>query len=146
MNLWCVDAAFHVVLFSLDPVLGDEEQFVGLRIGIDTWEGVRNQRLRSNDEQFFDSIVTTAALSPGIETTSDSWKKPGFWKNAAEFWLLACVMLERMVAAQQSATAADELSGMTRLHLNVGPHVHNGIEDTEMRSLHSFLVVVGSIN
>ena len=64
MNLWCVDAAFHVILFNLDPLLGGKQQFARLRVGIDTWEAVWNHRLRNNDERFFDPIITTAANQP----------------------------------------------------------------------------------
>ena len=55
-------------------------------------------------------------------------------------------MLERMVTARESAEAADQLSGMRGLHLNVSTHVHDGIEVTDMRSLHSFLVAESSFS
>jgi len=145
MNLWCVGSAFHVVLFNLDFVFGGKGQFHRLRAGLDNWEAVWNQRLKNNDEKFFDSIVATAALSPYRKSEGDLWKRPGFWKNAPEYWLLAHLVLEHMESAQQSTEAADELSGINGSHLNVGGHVHGTIEDTGMRSLHSFLVTVGPV-
>lgn len=146
MNLWCVVAAFHVILFNLDPVLGGEEQLDTLRIGIDTWESIWKRRLRNNDERFFDPVITTASLtsSSGVEASTEPWKRPGFWKNAAEYWLLARLILERMMAAHEGAMAADELSGTTGLHLNIGPHVYYRGECNDMRNLRSFLLLVGT--
>lgn len=144
MNLWCVDAAFHVILFNLDPVLGGNQQFTSLERGINNWQAVWNQRMVNNDEKFFDAIVATEGFEEIHNGIKKPWQYPGFWKNAAEYWLLARVMLDRMIVAHESAIAADELSGCTALHVNVSPHIHDRVEDAEMRSLHSFLAVVGT--
>lgn len=144
MNLWCVNAAFHVVLFNLDPVLGGEQQFSGLQTGIDNWQAVWKQRMVNNDERFFDSVITTMDFSGEHVEDRKPWQCPGFWKNAAEYWLLAQVMLSRMIEAHHSAAYADELSGCTASHVNIGPHIHERIEDAEMHSLHSFLAVLST--
>ncbi|KAJ9654432.1 hypothetical protein H2198_006512 [Neophaeococcomyces mojaviensis] len=139
MNLWCVNAAFHVVLFNLDSAVSGDEQFDRIRAGIDNWEAVWHRRLRNNDEHFFDAVVATTMLSPQCDSHIDPWKRPGFWKNAAEYWLLAQLMLERMVSARQSAQAARELSGMHGLHWEVDSHINDLIEDDGMERLHFFL-------
>lgn len=136
MNLWCVNAAFHILLFNLEPVLGDQ-QFSGIRRGLENWEAVWNCRMMNNDEQFFDAIVTTSEFQSGIE--KQAWARPGFWRNAAEYWLLAMVMLNKMEAAYTSTNAADELSGCTALHVNVSSHISGKMEDADMESLHTFL-------
>lgn len=140
INIWCVISALHVVLYNLDPVINGEQQFESLRIAVENWASVWQRRLKNNNERFFDTIIATAALHPRSGAGFNSWKRPGFWKNATEYWLLVRTKLDRMESALRSAEAANELSGLNGLHREVSNHSSDEVDDDTMLRLHNFLL------
>jgi hypothetical protein len=97
-----------MLLFSVDPEIGHESQLEPIRTGLANWKSVWHQRSVNNDECFFDILVTgwykngsTETILPNDEPSM--WRRPGFWRYAPEFWLLAQLYLERMQFASQKA-------------------------------------------
>ena len=89
------------MIFNLDPSIGHKSQFEPLRIGIANWKSVWNQRFLNKDECWFDIPVTTLSSEGKMhqylpQDEPSMWRRPGFWKYASEFWLLAQAYLDRM--------------------------------------------------
>lgn len=138
INLWCVNAAFHVAIFNIDLDMGAESQLYSVQIALDNWASVWMRRRRNNNEKFFDFIVVTD--DDYREKNNSDWRKPGFWKHALEYWNLAHVVLKHMVAARESVQAADSLCGLYAFHREVSCHVGDVVDDTSMDNLHRFLL------
>lgn len=140
VNLWCVISAIHVLVYNLEPMLGSNHQFETLRTALNNIDRIWQQRLKNDDEQYFDSIVVTALHHESIGVARNTWKRTGFWSNAAEYWLLAHLQLNCMESARQGSDAADELSGVDGLHREVTGHSNDRVDSDSMQSLHEFLI------
>ena len=141
-NLWAVISSLHIILFQLNPRVDDTAQFDSLKVALNNWEAVYNQRLRNNDEKYFDAIVATAILNPDPEYRARSWKDVGFWGNAGEYWLLARVILDHMVTERESFIPTDEIPPLRISQDTKEPEASTEGETIGMDSMHSLLTVL----
>lgn len=137
------------MLYHLDPDLGSAEQFAPLQRGIDNWKVVYNIRMAQRKEHFFDVSVATHSQD-GLTIRNESflqspgstalWQRAGFWKNAAEWWLLAQVLTQRLLfQASNNVTAQSSLES-SRSSTDAGPHLLANIEEEKrLAHLHDFL-------
>ena len=86
------------MLFHIDSAFGHESQLIPVKIGLANWKSVWHQRLMNNDEGFFDIVVTSSSCNKsGLPCNEpDMWRRPGFWRYASEYWLLAQLYVERL--------------------------------------------------
>ncbi|KAK5191957.1 hypothetical protein LTR20_010968 [Exophiala xenobiotica] len=120
MNMWCVVGSFHIMIFNLEPSIAPKAQFAHIRMGLENWKAVWNQRTLNDDERFFDVPITTGLTRNNSKDNSQKepqeanrqltqppphhipedepsmWKRSGFWRHAPEYWLLANLYLDRM--------------------------------------------------
>jgi hypothetical protein len=86
----------------------------------------------NNDECFFDVSVTGLNRNDLADNSLPSdeqsmWRRPGFWKYASEYWLLAQLHLERVCLASQEATPDGEA------------RITEQVDDSEMNQLKGFI-------
>lgn len=132
-------AAFHVMIFNLDPVCGAKSQFRPLFHGISNWKAVWNRRIFGSADNSIDVVISPSSGQPLAEVGNTSWKRAGVWKHAAEFWLLSQIYLDRMASSQQGLKANDHLLQPDNPSCEVEPRVRGEYDDTNMNHLHTFI-------
>ena len=81
--------------FYLDPLTANGHSFQSVQRGLTNWKLVWNQRLLNRDEHYFDVQVTEQQHQQTPSDESGMWRRPGFWRHASEFWLLAQLYVDR---------------------------------------------------
>jgi hypothetical protein len=159
------------MIFNLDPVSSTESQYQLIRHGISNWRSVWNRRvftchhdLGPLDDARIGSdpdhqVITLPETSPGHNEKA-TWRRSGFWKHAAEFWLLSRIFLDRASAARHyghrcvKPTQLDSLSTASLQNRSSTLPAENGVghepdhmvgkndeedADTNLLQLHGFI-------
>jgi hypothetical protein len=90
-------------IFNLDPLVANGHLSQSIQRGLTNWKLVWNRRLLNGDERHFAVPVTEQQHQQNRPDVSGMWRRPGFWRHAPEFWLLAQLYVDR-----QSLSRDDE--------------------------------------
>ncbi|QKX62667.1 uncharacterized protein TRUGW13939_09828 [Talaromyces rugulosus] len=87
LNLFIIVTALHTLVFQLQNAMAPPEAFQRIENALRSWKDVWVYR------------KVVLCYSDDIEDADSSfqmWKRVGFMRDACEFWLLCCVILERI--------------------------------------------------
>lgn len=127
------------MIFNLDPVRGAQSQYQPLRNGISNWKAVWNRRIFTYADSSIDISIGPESEQTLPENCDALWKRPGFWKHAAEFWLLSRIFLERLASSQHGVEAHYPFSQPENPLCEVEPCIRGEHDDTNMTQLHTFI-------
>ncbi|KAJ9245289.1 hypothetical protein DTO169E5_1156 [Paecilomyces variotii] len=87
LNLFIIVTALHTLVFQLQNAMAPPEAFQRIENALQNWKEVWIYR------------KTVFCYSDDIEDTNsvaEMWRRVGFMKDSDEFWLLCCLVLERI--------------------------------------------------
>lgn len=89
--------------FNIDTTLGScictPEPFAPILTGLDNWKAVWTTRVDSGDDDTFDTpLADNEAGNVRAAALLDLGRRPGFWRHAAEYWLLVRLMVAKFMA------------------------------------------------
>ncbi|KAL4808246.1 hypothetical protein BDV18DRAFT_158355 [Aspergillus unguis] len=113
LNLWIVCSALVSETLTLNSLFSTAPNLAPLRAALDTWKAAWNQRYILTDNfglpKEEDVLVSQGNL----------WKRIGFFQNAAEYWLLVHILVQRMEGSGKrpytSSMGDETASGMVDL-------------------------------
>lgn len=94
--------AFHALIFQHQNSFGGHDQLRAVRNGLDNWKLVWETY---SDEFSFSPphvMVNRDTLSP-----NELWKRVGFMRHSAEYWLLAKLLVDRLASSDGSMSSSD---------------------------------------
>jgi hypothetical protein len=147
---------------GLDDI--SEQQSRHIRKALNNWRAVWNRRLsidradRGSIAIFDVSIEPEGEIEPskgrynrqetsGLATNINQrdsyhekdWRRPGFWRHASEYWLLANLFVEKMVSAERGIEAVENPPTGRSSSCQVEMKILSRYGDTDMSTLHEFL-------
>jgi hypothetical protein len=160
--LTTISTALHVLVFNVSAGLDEsfEQQSRHMHIALRNWKAVWNRRLSidraetrsisafdvpinpQGENQFArDRCAAIGASNTEVngdtssEPQSGDWRRPGFWRHASEYWLLARIFVERMSSSQQVAQVSTRIGSDSESEMSL----IRRYDEKDMTRLHSFL-------
>jgi len=127
------------MIFNLDPVRGLRSQYQPIQNGISNWKAVWNRRISTCADNPTDVSIRPGNENTLLENDEELWRRPGFWKHAAEFWLLSRIFLERLIFSQHGVEATSHFLEQEDSLCGVGSRIRGEYDDTNMRQLHTYI-------
>lgn len=91
LNLFAITSSLHSMLFQYQHSFNTEGQLIPLRNSLQNWKLVWTRYLKEKDASPYHEPLGAAILTP-----ENMWKRVGFMRHAAEYWLLASLLLDRI--------------------------------------------------
>ncbi|KIW21265.1 hypothetical protein PV08_01845 [Exophiala spinifera] len=103
LNLFSMTSALHSLIFHYQNSLGCHGQLIPVRNAIHNW---REAWLIYQAQSLMKPRYST--VGEGEVPCRDFWRQIGFVRHAAEYWLLASFMLEKISTAAEASAKQDE--------------------------------------
>ena len=89
--------ALHAVIFQTQQVFGLEDRLEPVQIALENWSAIWQTYSNSC------AGTTRHCTVPGTSLhTNNMWRRVGFMRFASEYWLLAKLIVNRIIATHQS--------------------------------------------
>ncbi|EXJ65594.1 uncharacterized protein A1O5_11121 [Cladophialophora psammophila CBS 110553] len=118
LSLWAVVKAFYTMVFALDTTIGPEGHMQPILNGIENWKIVWNCRLNNGDDDVFDVPLADSVAGTYRSSARSGGKCLGFWRYAAEYWLLARILLMRKASVGSGDRSARNPLSNTNIDLS----------------------------
>ncbi|KIW63708.1 hypothetical protein PV04_08691 [Phialophora macrospora] len=167
INHFAIPSALHVLLFNLSLGLDapTEQQLQHVRRALANWKAVWNRRLsidrlerspianfdvsiepegegQANTGRYSHRWTSNTVLDSGNfshNNNHDDWRRPGFWRHASEYWLLASLFVEQFESAERGIQAVENISGRGGSAFRSETRILSRYDETDMTALHKFL-------
>ncbi|EXJ69403.1 uncharacterized protein A1O5_07439 [Cladophialophora psammophila CBS 110553] len=134
LNMFTMASALHSLLFQQTQTsFGYEPQLTPIRNALSNW--IRIWHMMS---------PTALALSGNSSSVYDLWKRTGFMRHAAEFHLLAKIIVKHVEMCQRDRTTAQSNSFM--LTSAAQPFGFEKYDETSMQQVNDLIVSFNSFN
>lgn len=136
LNLFVLTSALHSLIFISQQSFGYDHQMTAIRNALANWIGAW---------QYWTDMYATEerhCALPQTDTQVDSlWKRLGFARYAADYWMLAKLIVERISAAgYQNQDVADRGNGSEATGWRHGdPTGLDHYDDTSMRQMNDLI-------
>lgn len=115
LNLFAITSSLHSMLFQHQNSFNAQSQLVPLRNALENWKAIWTRYLLHYAD------TTDHAPMRGAIHLSNMWKRIGFVRYAADYWLLASLLLDKICVAEQRAA-------------------HSGLQNEPLQEQHNELV------
>lgn len=127
--------AMHSLLFQQTQTsFGHEPQLTPIRNALSNW--IRIWHMMSPGATF--------TMNRSSSSAQDLWKRTGFMRHAAEFYLLAKIMVEHVELCQRDRTSAQGRSSL--LASAPKPYGFEKYDETSMQQVNDLIVSFNSVN
>ncbi|KAH8817305.1 hypothetical protein F5884DRAFT_247560 [Xylogone sp. PMI_703] len=112
LNFWAIVKAFQIIIFHNHVMISSETQFEPVQNGMNNWRAVWNRRFLNGDDDSFDIPIAENVAGTVRVEMMEVGRQLGFWRHAAEYWLLTRLILKRMLSSSDGVgIEAEELTG-----------------------------------
>ncbi|KAL4903892.1 hypothetical protein BDW74DRAFT_185949 [Aspergillus multicolor] len=138
LNLWIICSAIVSETLQINSLLSiSSSALTPLRRAIHTWKVAWNQRYVLTDN-FGLPKEEEQMLSPDLGRPANSWRRVGFFQNAAEYWLLVHVLIKHIEERQRIEHS--QVSGVTCASSRYKPYAPSRCGEAAMVDLKNLIL------